>query len=238
MVALAVGAVAGWVLCRGVAELAGGRLVGISRRVGIWAAGTFGVVLAETAILARVMPGGGVALFAAFYQTGALVFGGGHVVLPLLESVTVARGWVTEGTFLAGYGGAQAVPGPLFTFAAYLGAVCSPRPGVWGGLIALAGIFLPGLMLVIAVLPWWEVLRRNVRMRAAIAGVNASVVGVLLAALWRPVMTSAVGTVWDGLIAVAGFVALVVGRVRPWVVVLGAALVGGIVEGLAGLRGG
>ena len=230
MVALAVGAAAGWVLCRGTAEPAGGWLVGISRQMGVWAAGMFAVLLAGLPVLSRLRQGGGVELFAAFYRTGALVFGGGHVVLPLLESVTVARGWVTEGTFLAGYGGAQAVPGPLFTFAAYLGAVCSPKPGVWGGVIALVGIFLPGLLLVIAVLPWWEELRKNVGMRAVIAGVNASVVGVLLAALWRPVITSAVGTVWDGVIVVAGFVALVVGRVRPWVVVLGAAMAGVVLQ--------
>ena len=210
MVALALGALAGLVFCRGLAEPAGGWLVGISRRGSILAAGIFVGLLLGLPILS---------LAGTFYRVGALVFGGGHVVLPLLERVTVGRGWVDEGTFLAGYGGAQAVPGPLFTFAAYLGTVSTPRPGVWGGVIALVGIFLPGLLLVIAVLPWWERLRRSQGLRAAIAGVNASVVGVLLAALYRPVWTSAVGTVWDGLIAVAGFAGLVVWRARPLVVV-------------------
>jgi chromate transporter len=217
MVALAVGAVAGLTFCRGLGELAGGWLVGISRRGSILAAGIFLGLLVGLPVLS---------LFGTFYRAGALVFGGGHVVLPLLERVTVGRGWVDEGTFLAGYGGAQALPGPLFTFAAYLGAVSSPRPGVWGGLIALAGIFLPGLLLVIAVLPWWERLRRNDALRWAIAGVNASVVGVLLAALYRPVWTSTVVTGWDGLIAVVGFLALVGLRARPWVVVGLSAVVG------------
>lgn len=219
MLALGFGAVVGWGLCREVGEPMGGWLVGISRRWSVWAAGACVALLVGLPGWLRFRPGGGVALFEAFYRTGALVFGGGHVVLPLLQSVTVARGWVDEGTFLAGYGGAQAIPGPLFSFAAYLGAVCLPLPGVRGAVLALVGISLPGLLLVVAVLPWWEVLRRSVGMRAAIAGVNASVVGVLLAALYRPVWTSAVGSAADGLIAAAGFVALLTGRVRPWVVV-------------------
>ena len=210
MVALTVGAMAGLGLCRGLMEPAGGWLVGISRRGSLLAAGIFVGLLVGLPVLS---------LFGSFYRAGALVFGGGHVVLPLLERVTVGRGWVDEGTFLAGYGGAQAVPGPLFTFAAYLGAVSSPRPGVWGGLIALVGIFLPGLLLVIAVLPWWERLRRSEWLRAAIAGVNASVVGILLAALYRPGWVGAVGTVWDGVIAVAGFLALVIWRAKSWWVV-------------------
>jgi chromate transporter len=132
MVALAMGALAGLVLCRSVGEPAGGWLVGISRRWSVLAAGIFlGLLVGLPAL----------SLFGTFYRAGALVFGGGHVVLPLLERVTVGRGWVDEGTFLAGYGGAQTLPGPLFTFAAYLGAVSSPKPGVLGGLIALAGIF-------------------------------------------------------------------------------------------------
>jgi chromate transporter len=231
---LALGALAGWGLCRRTAELAGGWLVGVSRREGVWAAGIFAGLLAGVPVLARFWPAGGVALFAAFYRAGALVFGGGHVVLPLLERVTVARGWVDEGTFLAGYGGAQAVPGPLFSFAGYLGAVCSPLPGVGGAAVALVGIFLPGMLLVIAVLPWWEGLRKSAGMRAAVAGVNASVVGVLAAALYRPVGSVAVGSVWDGVVAVVAFGALVVGRVRPWMVV-GVCVVAGVV--LRGWRG-
>jgi chromate transporter len=226
MVALAAGAVAGLMFCRRVAEPAGGWLVGVSRRGSVWAAGLFGVLLVGLPVLVRWGPMGGVALFAAFYRVGALVFGGGHVVLPLLQTVTVARGWVDEGTFLAGYGGAQALQGPLFSFAAYLGAVSAPLPGLGGAVVALAGIFLPGLLPAVAVLPWWEELRRRVGVRTAIAGVNASVVGVLAAALYRPVWTSAVGNVWDAGLAVAGFVALVAGGVRPWVVVGVMALAG------------
>jgi len=226
IVVLVLGALEGLLWCRGSAELAGGWLVGVSRRAGAWAAGIFAGLLVGLPVLARFWPAGGVRLFAAFYRAGALVFGGGHVVLPLLERLVVAPGWVDEGTFLAGYGGAQAVPGPLFSFAGYLGAVCSPMPGVWGALVALVGIFVPGMLLVIAVLPWWEELRRSARMRAVVAGVNASVVGVLAAALYRPVGTGAVRSVVDGVIALAAFVALVVGRVRPWVVVGVSALVG------------
>jgi chromate transporter len=226
LIALAMGAVAGLILCRGLGKPDGEWRVAVSRRVSAVAGVLFVVLLLGLPfwVAAKSLPA--VELFSAFYRSGALVFGGGHVVLPLLERVTVARGWVSEVTFLAGYGGAQALPGPLFTFAAYLGAVCAPLPGVRGAVVALVGIFLPGLLLVVAVLPWWNRLRANVAMQAAIAGVNASVVGVLLAALYRPVWTSSVSSVWDVLIVLAGFVLLVLAKVKPLLVVALVALCG------------
>lgn len=164
------------------------------------------------------------AVFNAFYRSGALVFGGGHVVLPLLESATVAQGWLSQPTFLAGYGAAQAVPGPLFTFAAYLGAELNVAPnGIAGACLALVSIFLPGLLLVTGILPFWAGLREKGLVRRAIAGVNASVVGVLGAALYRPVWTSAILRPLDLVIALAAFLLLVHWRVHPWKVVLATA---------------
>jgi len=166
------------------------------------------------------------AVFNAFYRSGALVFGGGHVVLPLLESATVARGWLSGPTFLAGYGAAQAVPGPLFSFAAYLGATLNVRPnGIEGACLALFSIFLPGLLLVSGILPFWAHLRRRNLARAAIAGVNASVVGVLGAALYKPVWISAILRPVDLVIALIAFLLLVQWRVHPWKVVLATAAV-------------
>lgn len=219
LIALAIGAVAGLILCRGLSKRNGEWRVAVSRKASSVAGALFVVLLLGLPVWIAVQPVPAVELFSAFYRAGALVFGGGHVVLPLLERVTVARGWVSEATFLAGYGGAQALPGPLFTFAAYLGAVCKPLPGLRGALVALVGIFLPGFLLVIAVLPWWNRLRSNDWMQAAIAGVNASVVGVLLAALYRPVWTSSVSSVWDVLIVLTGFALLVVAKARPLPVV-------------------
>jgi len=165
-------------------------------------------------------------VFNAFYRSGALVFGGGHVVLPLLESATVARGWLSEPTFLAGYGAAQAVPGPLFSFAAYLGAALNVAPnGMEGACLALLSIFLPGLLLVSGILPFWAHLRGRNLVRAAIAGVNASVVGVLGAALYRPVWISAILRPVDLVIALIAFLLLVHWRVHPWKVVVATAAV-------------
>jgi chromate transporter len=232
LVALGIGAVAGWLFCREVEGAADGWSIRVSRRLSLAAGVAFAVLLVGPAVLLAVRPTAGVELFAAFYRAGALVFGGGHVVLPLLQSATVGRGWVDEATFLSGYGGAQAVPGPLVTFAAFLGAVCRPVPGLGGAVIALLGIFLPGMLLILAVLPWWSRLRSNAGMRAAIAGVNASVVGILLAALYRPVWTSAVDSVWDMVIVLAAFAALVVGKMRP-VIVVGVVATIGALAGLA-----
>jgi len=160
------------------------------------------------------------AVFDAFYRSGSLVFGGGHVVLPLLQAATVQPGWVSNDTFLAGYGAAQAVPGPLFTFAAYLGTVMEPSPNGWvGGLFCLLGIFLPAFLLSIGPLPFWDWFRQHPLMRSVLKGVNAAVVGLLLAALYTPVWTSAVRSPADFAIAVLALLLLVSWKVPPWLVV-------------------
>jgi chromate transporter len=159
--------------------------------------------------------------FDSFYRSGALVFGGGHVVLPLLQAEVVPPGWISNDTFLAGYGAAQAVPGPLFTFSAYLGTVMGTAPHGWlGALICVVAIFLPSFLLLIAALPYWETLRRLPAMRAVLRGVNAAVVGLLLAALYHPVWTSAIEAPRDFAIGITGFLLLALWRVPPWLVVI------------------
>jgi chromate transporter len=179
----------------------------------------------------RLGAGHAVAVFEAFYRAGALVFGGGHVVLPLLEASVVSPGWVSHDAFLAGYGAAQAVPGPLFTFAAYLGAVMEPPPNGWtGAALCLIAIFLPGLLIVTGALPFWDAFRRRAPAQAAMRGVNAAVVGILLAALYHPVWTSAVLGPGDFAFALVGFALLAVWQAPAWLVVLLTAL-GGAVRG-------
>jgi chromate transporter len=165
------------------------------------------------------------ALFDAFYRSGALVFGGGHVVLPLLREAFVASGWVSDDVFLAGYGAAQAVPGPLFTFASYLGAVAAPAPHrVAGALLGLIGIFLPGILILLGTLPFWDQFRVRTDAQAFMRGINAAVVGVLGAALYHPIWTSSVTTAGDIGVALTGFVLLTVWRAPPILIVtLGAA---------------
>ena len=220
--AIALGAVAGLRLCRGEpAALSGHLRFPVSRRGGAASLVLFGALF----LIPLVISGGGgqqaVALFEAFYRSGALVFGGGHVVLPLLQAETVAPGWVTNETFLAGYGLAQAVPGPLFTFAAYLGAVMEPTPnGVAGAAIALVAIFLPGMLLVYGMLPFWDELRTGQTVQAAMRGANAAVVGILGLALYNPIWTSGVLTSRDFALAVGGFLLLTVWKAPPWVVVI------------------
>ena len=219
------GGLAGWLLCRGESGAATDTFtLPISRRLGIACLAAFFALLA----LAFVpMPAGPVALFDAFYRSGALVFGGGHVVLPLLRNAVVAPGWVSDGTFLAGYGAAQAVPGPLFTFSAYLGAISNTSPGgILGAVIALVAIFAPGILCFLGVLPFWHGLHARAGAQAAMRGTNAAVVGLLGAALYNPVWTSAVQRPADFAIATAGFVLLVVWRLPPLVVVLFSALAG------------
>lgn len=173
---------------------------------------------------------GAVRLFGVFAQAGSLVFGGGHVVLPLLESQTVATHLVGHADFLAGYGAAQAVPGPLFTFAAYLGAVADGSPsGLVGAAVALVAIFLPAALLVIGALPFWHVLRALPWARRVLAGVNAGVVGLLAAALWDPVITEGVRSAPALALAVAAFTALTRWSAPPWAVVIGAGLLGAVV---------
>jgi chromate transporter len=216
------GALAGFFVCRTGADVSvAGAKAPISRRMGIAFAGLYFVLLALSFVPARAGPA---ALAAAFYRSGALVFGGGHVVLPLLRAAVVDPGWVSDSAFLAGYGAAQAVPGPLFTFAAYLGAVASVPPGgVAAAALALVAIFAPGLMLLMAALVFWQDLRARGNARAAMAGVNAAVVGLLASALYSPVWTSAVRSPTDFAIAAAGFVALIVWRAPPLLVVVATA---------------
>src|SRR5262245_45867821 len=170
----------------------------VSRTVGTLALIVFFVLLLGLPLLAAALPSQALTLFETFYRAGSLVFGGGHVVLPLLQASVVPPGWVTNDAFLAGYGAAQAVPGPLFTFAAYLGAVMGPPPNGWAGAgICLIAIFLPSFLLVIGALPFWEELRRRAAAQAALAGVNAAVVGLLLAALYNPVWTAGITSAGD-----------------------------------------
>jgi chromate transporter len=183
--------------------------------------GVFAVLLAGLPAAAAIWPGQTLALFDSFYRAGSLVFGGGHVVLPLLQAEVVPPGWVDEDAFLAGYGAAQAVPGPLFTFAAYLGTVMAEAPKGWmGGVLCLAAIFLPSFLLVIGVLPWWSRLREYGPLRQALPGVNAAVVGLLLAALYDPVWTAGIRSTVDFALALFAFVLLVFWRTPPWLVVL------------------
>ena len=202
---------------------------GIGRRAAsLWLL-LFFLGLAGLPLLAQAFPGQALAMVDAFYRAGALVFGGGHVVLPLLQAETVAPGWIGSETFLAGYGAAQAVPGPLFTFAAFLGAAGNLAPNGWGGgLLALAAIFLPAFLLVAGALPFWDALRTNQRARAALGGVNAVVVGILLAALYDPVWTSAIHGPLELLLAALAFAALMFGKQAPWRVVAGCALAGAL----------
>ncbi|TKJ75708.1 MULTISPECIES: chromate efflux transporter [unclassified Pseudomonas] len=201
--------------------------VTISRRAGALWLSLFVLLLASLPILAQLMPNPTLAVTDAFYRTGALVFGGGHVVLPLLQAEVVPRHWVSNDVFLAGYGAVQAMPGPLFTFAAFLGASMTQAPNGWlGGLLCLLAIFAPSFLLVLGALPFWESLRRSPRTQAALAGVNAAVVGLLLAALYQPVWTSAIFTAQDVALALIGLVALMVGKLPPWLVVVGSGAAG------------
>jgi chromate transporter len=231
MGAIAFGGLAGLWLCRAAPPQSkdkGHLSIPVSRPVGLTALAAFLLLLGGLPVLSTLTESQGVALFDAFYRSGALVFGGGHVVLPLLREATVRPGWVSDGAFLAGYGAAQAVPGPLFTFAAYLGAVMKPPPnGVAGATISLFAIFLPGILVLVGTLPFWEAFRRRTRAQAAMQGVNAAVVGLLGAALYDPVWTSAVKGPGDFGVALVGFVLLTVWKAPPLVVVAISAL-GGI----------
>ncbi|HZQ74548.1 MAG TPA: chromate efflux transporter [Burkholderiales bacterium] len=231
LAAIAAGAAAGAWLLRpadpGSSAEAG--LYRVGKRAAAACLALFFILLAALPIARRIAPGPALELFDSFYRSGALVFGGGHVVLPLLRSEVVPPGWVSDDAFLAGYGAAQAVPGPLFTFAAYLGAVMSRPPnGIAGGLIALAAIFLPGFLLVAGALPLWNGLRRHRIAQRALAGVNAAVVGVLLAALYDPVWTSSIRSGSDLAIALAAFGMLMLWRLPPLAVVLFAAAAGAL----------
>jgi len=190
----------------------------------------FALLLAGLPFAAAALHDPTLGLASVFYRTGALVFGGGHVVLPLLQSEIVGRGWLDRDTFLTGYGAVQALPGPLFSFAAFVGAAQDVAPGGWaGGLAAVTAIFLPSLLLVAGVLPFWDRLKTRAEARGALAGVNAVVVGLLAAALWDPVLTSAVQRPTDWALVGAAYVFLAVARLPPWLVVIGFAVATGLV---------
>lgn len=234
--AIVVGALAGLALCRAPEGGDGPTTTfPVPRAVGVGALATFGVLLAVLPMLAALLREPVVALADAFYRAGSLVFGGGHVVLPLLEAEVVQTGWVSSADFLTGYGAAQAVPGPLFTFAAYLGALADPGPGsgpgaVAGAAIALVAIFLPGFLLLVGVLPFWDALHRRTGARALLRGANAAVVGILAAALYDPVFVSAVVDGPTFVLAVVCFALLVMAKAPPWAVVLVGAAGGILVE--------
>ena len=199
----------------------------VSQRAGIICLALFVLLLVGLPLLAERLPNQTVALVDAFYRAGSLVFGGGHVVLPLLQAEVVPVGWVSNDAFLAGYGAAQAVPGPLFTFAAFLGASMNLAPAGWaGGMVCLLAIFAPSFLLIVGALPFWEQLRRSLRTQAALAGVNAAVVGLLLAALYQPVWTSAILRTEDFALALLALVALMFWKLPPWLVVLGSGVAG------------
>ena len=227
--AIALGGITGLLLCRGNLPTAVGHHIAmpVSRTAGLVSLTIFFVLLAGLPIVRSLGGSQGVALFEAFYRSGALVFGGGHVVLPLLRQAFVTPGWVSDSTFLAGYGAAQAVPGPLFTFAAYLGTVVTPSPhGVLGAALGLVGIFLPGVLILLGTLPFWDNFRKRPAAHAIMRGVNAAVVGLLGAALYNPVWTSSVIAPGDFGVALIGFVLLTVWRAPPLLVVIVSALGG------------
>ncbi|HYX63506.1 MAG TPA: chromate efflux transporter, partial [Burkholderiales bacterium] len=220
------GAVAGRLLLAGAALPSSGSLdFRIGRRLGWTAWLLFFALLVLLPLLARLSGSHAVALFDSFYRAGSLVFGGGHVVLPMLRAEVVPAGWVGDDEFLAGYGVAQAVPGPLFTFAAYLGTVARGVPSGWaGGLLTLVAIFLPAFFLALGPLPFWSAWREHPAIRASLAGVNAAVVGILLAALYDPIFTTSVRSPLEFALALAAFGLLFFWRLSPfWVVALAAA---------------
>ncbi|MFD1954112.1 chromate transporter [Paenibacillus thailandensis] len=202
--------------------------VPVSRSVAVACLVLFFGLLIALPLVRPFVAGGWLPLFDSFYRAGSLVFGGGHVVLPLLEREVVPTGWVGSEEFLAGYGAAQAVPGPLFTFAAYLGAVAN---GISGALIATAAIFLPAFLLILGALPFWNSLRRSPKVQGALIGINAAVVGILLAALYDPLWTAAILAPADFVLAAILFGMLVFWKLPPWVVVLAGAA-GGMVIGM------
>jgi chromate transporter len=226
--AIALGGIAGLWLCRSAEPIAAGHMPSpVSRRVGLAMLALFFILLAGLPVVRGLDAPQGVAVFDAFYRSGALVFGGGHVVLPLLRDAFVGPGWISDSAFLAGYGAAQAVPGPLFTFGAYLGTVVNATPhGLAGAVLGLVGIFLPGVLILLGTLPFWNTFRQRASAQAGMRGVNAAVVGLLGAALYNPVWVNAVNSPRDFGVAVAGFILLTVWRTPPLVVVVLGALAG------------
>ncbi|MBS7701020.1 MAG: chromate efflux transporter [Chelatococcus sp.] len=222
IVALAAGAIAGLALCRRLgATSAGVVALPVSRQAGGTAIFLFLLLLLATPLIAHLTASHALAMFDAFYRSGALVFGGGHVVLPLLEARVVEPGWINPSEFIAGYAAAQAVPGPLFTFAAYLGmSLDVPPTGLAGAILALVAIFLPGFLLVGGIAPFWNLFRTRPHVQAALHGVNAAVVGILAAALVSPIATAAITGWASAALALAYGVLLIRYRLPPWIIVL------------------
>lgn len=215
---IAVAGLIGWFLLRGAEVPASPRLhLAIRKRTAMTAWGLFLGLLIGLPILRTVFESRWLDLFDTFYRVGALVFGGGHVVLPMLQAEVVPAGWMTDAQFLAGYGAAQAVPGPLFTFSAYLGGVAN---GWIGAIVALIAIFLPSFLLVAGSIPMWDAIRRRPRFQSILQGINAAVVGILLAALYDPVWTKAIFSAYDLCLALAAFAFLMLWKLPPWTVVL------------------
>jgi chromate transporter len=235
VVIIAVAAVVGLRLLPGSAPGATAPLmVPVGRRLGASMLILFFGLLLALPIARQLVGGQALAVFDSFFRAGSLVFGGGHVVLPLLQAEVVPPGWVTDQQFVAGYGAAQAVPGPLFTFAAYLGAVMGPRPnGIAGAGLALAAVFLPSFLLVVGALPFWAAVRGRPGFAAALRGINAAVVGLLLAALYHPVWTSAIRSPTDVGLALASFGLLAFWKAPAWLVVVFAAVGGTLVSMIA-----
>ncbi len=207
--------------------------VRVSQITGASLLALFFLILIGLPLLTAVYPSHALKVFEAFYRAGSLVFGGGHVVLPLLQASVVPSGWVSNDAFLAGYGAAQAVPGPLFTFSAYLGAVMGPQPNGWSGAtLCLIAMFLPAFLLMLGALPFWDDLRRRPGAQSALRGVNAAVVGLLLAALYNPVWTAGIAGSYDFALAVAAFLLLFMWQTPPWLVVVLSAVGGGLIAAL------
>jgi chromate transporter len=201
----------------------------VDTRSALVALAIFAGLLVGLPVLASLLQNPGLGLASVFYRTGSLVFGGGHVVLPLLEREVVDRGWMNQEAFLMGYGAVQALPGPLFSFAGYVGAAQTYGPrGIVGGLIALFAIFLPSLLLITGVLPFWDRLKREGWARGVLAGVGATVVGVLAASLWDPVLITTIKRPADWALLIAAFVFLQVAKLPPWLVVIGFAVATGV----------
>jgi chromate transporter len=231
MLALAAGAAFGWAMLRepapAIPDLA---RPPVGHAGPIACIATFALLLVALPFAAAALGDTTLGLASVFYRTGALVFGGGHVVLPLLQSEIVGRGWLDRDTFLTGYGAVQALPGPLFSLAGFIGAAQHAAPGGWiGGLVALVAIFLPSALLMAGLVPFWDRLKLAPEARGAIAGLNAVVVGLLAAALWNPVLTSTVRRPGDVALLAAAYVLLAVARLPQWLVVIGFAVAAGFI---------
>ncbi|MEK3948804.1 chromate transporter [Paenibacillus sp. FSL H7-0703] len=227
LIIVAAGVIGLWLFRKQEAEITSNLQIAISRTFAVCSLIVFVAMLVALPLLRSSEEVGWLTLFDSFFRSGSLVFGGGHVVLPLLEREVVPTGWVSRENFLAGYGATQAVPGPLFTFAGYLGAIAG---GVPGAVVATLAIFLPAFLLVVGALPFWNGLRNNPKIQGALVGINAAVVGILMAALYDPLWTTAILKPMDFTLAIILFMMLVFWKLPPWVVVLAGAA-GGILLG-------